>query len=207
MNELRSSLSKDSSHNDSIFNKIAGGGTIFYLVVKYLQVKQVEFCLKNGADPWKKNPSDGKLPLHLALENGNVPICQALYRAMGKSLEETPNQINLEKMNSSLLQKVICNVVPVEKRSKDVDHADCLDLLLHNETGSVLQVNTESPSILEFVENLPDCEEKRAIEIKADLRFFPSIAGIFFCKSIISRTHHFVCVSDLIVHYCLHILF
>lgn len=132
--------------------------------------------LQHGANVWTTNRDENHLPLHAALERGHVQICKVILQSMEINVETSAmkndeRKINLKEMTFSLLQKAICNSVPIEKRPDGVDHADCLDSLLNSRATSGTKTIPEATSVLELVKNCQDFEIRRLIEEEQKLRF------------------------------------
>ncbi len=70
-------------YNINITFKIENGNTLLHLVTQLNYPDVVEQLIKKGADPKAMN-RDGKIPLHIAAENGNLEVAKLLVRAIGQ---------------------------------------------------------------------------------------------------------------------------
>lgn len=116
---------------ESISNVYIGSETILYLLTKQHNANVLEKALAKGLNPWICNISDDKLPLHIALQRGNVGNVRILLSYM---IEDHSKWIELGNQSFELLKTVTCNAYcPKFKNSyKKIDHLKCLSLLLES---------------------------------------------------------------------------
>jgi len=151
--------------------------SLLHQVTQLLDIGKLEVCLQDGYDPWVRNKDDEMLPIHISIQNGDYAKTKLLLDAMKLKTEK----FNLENLN--LLQKVVANHIPIERRGEHLDHNECLKILLE-EKRFVRGLNTvkrtnQRNDLLDLVLQHFDKECKRIVEEKVKVRFRETALGKF----------------------------
>lgn len=160
------------------------GRSFLFHVVQKLDLTHVKLCVGDpNSNPWIKNSLDGKLVLHAALERGNIEICQTvLEKLKSRNSIQDPKGLSLMNMSFSLLQKALCNNIPIQKRNEKVNHVDCLQNLLEEDTEITTVLGNSNyscvSSVIDLTKDLHDCEGRRLIEQKIQICFGFKTSGI-----------------------------
>ena len=172
--ELVLHLNKIKAITDISCHQQLCGKSLLHHIVVYLNNDYLEIALKHNIDPWCKNSDDGKLALHAAIEGGKAPMTRLLLKEM-----RTNNEC-LQDLTQELIQKLLSNEVPVEKREQNIDYKSCLEAILSEDAiiGRITQLNwmdKSDPLVRALL--ISKGEFKRLIEEKSKLRILPGQTG------------------------------
>lgn len=162
---------------ENMFTKQTEGYSTLYLVVRHGDIELLGLSLAGGANPWVKNDVDRDVPLASAAEQGNFTKFKMLLDAMECSVttEESLGAI------TSIMRKIVCNYIPIEARETEINHAECLNLMLHsNLCKKFFEDPNKLDEILCLVNGHFDPELKRKFEQFFNVRFTHKSNGKFY---------------------------
>lgn len=111
-------------------NHFIGSASLLYYLVELSTYDDVREALLKGLNPWIYNSDKELLPLHAALEKGDLSVTNLLIQAMKSSGTDRCKFVNLEHLTGSLLKKLLCNYNEQETVTSSMDRLGCLRRLL-----------------------------------------------------------------------------